>query len=289
MLRALVLGLLLTAAIARAADPAAIVFMSDFGTDDDSVAICKGVMVGVSPQSRIVDLTHTVPPYSIADGARFLAGTAPAWPAGTVFVAVVDPGVGSSRRPVVVRSKRGQWFVLPDNGLVTLIADRDGLDEVRQITNADWLRGGGISSTFHGRDIFAPVAAHIARGDDWTAVGPVVTDPVRLPLPQARIDGDTLTGEVIAFDGPYGNLVTDVDAALFQRLGWARGDQVVVRLGERELTLPFVQTFASVPEGQPLLYIDSRERLAAAVNKGSFADRFGVKPGTRFTIRHKAP
>lgn len=289
MLRALVLGLLLTAAIARAADPAAIVFMSDFGTDDDSVAICKGVMVGVSPQSRIVDLTHTVPPYSIADGARFLAGTAPAWPAGTVFVAVVDPGVGSSRRPVVVRSKRGQWFVLPDNGLVTLVADRDGLDEVRQITNADWLRGGGISSTFHGRDIFAPVAAHIARGDDWTAVGPVVTDPVRLPLPQARIDGDTLTGEVIAFDGPYGNLVTDVDAALFQRLGWARGDQVVVRLGERELTLPFVQTFASVPEGQPLLYIDSRERLAAAVNKGSFADRFGVKPGTRFTIRRKAP
>lgn len=288
MLRALLLGLLLTAAIARAADPAAIVFMSDFGTDDDSVAICKGVMVGISPQSRIVDLTHTVPPYSVADGARFLAGTAPAWPAGTVFVAVVDPGVGSSRRPVVVRSKRGQWFVLPDNGLITLVADRDGLDEVRQITNADWLRGGGISSTFHGRDIFAPVAAHIARGDDWTAVGPVVTDPVRLPLPQARIDGDTLTGEVIAFDGPYGNLVTDVDAALFQRLGWARGDRVVVRLGERELTLPFVQTFASVPEGQPLLYIDSRERLAAAVNKGSFADRFGVKPGTRFTIRRKA-
>ncbi|HEV7734488.1 MAG TPA: SAM-dependent chlorinase/fluorinase [Candidatus Binatia bacterium] len=289
MLRALVLGLLLTAAIARAADPAAIVFMSDFGTDDDSVAICKGVMVGISPQSRIVDLTHTVPPYSVADGARFLAGTAPAWPVGTVFVAVVDPGVGTSRRPVVARSKRGQWFVLPDNGLLTLVADRDGLAEVRQITNADWLRGGGISSTFHGRDIFAPVGAHIARGDDWTAVGPVITDPVRLPLPQARIDGDTLTGEVIAFDGPYGNLVTDVDAPLFLRLGWARGDQVVVRIGERELTLPFVQTFGSVPEGQPLLYIDSRERLAAAVNKGNFAERFGVTPGTRFTIRRKTP
>lgn len=289
MMRALVLGLLFAAAIARAADPAPIVFMSDFGTDDDSVAICKGVMVGVSPQSRIVDLTHTVPPYSIADGARFLAGTAPAWPAGTVFVAVVDPGVGSSRRPIVARSKRGQWFVVPDNGLVTLVADRDGLEQVRQITNADWLRGGGISSTFHGRDIFSPVAAHIARGDDWTAVGPVVDDPVRLPVPQARIDGDTLTGEVIAFDGPYGNLVTDVDAPLFLRLGWARGDQVVVRLGERELTLPFVQTFASVPDGQPLLYIDSRERLAAAINKGSFAERFDVKPGTRFTIRRKAP
>lgn len=289
MRRALAVSLLLLASLARAGDPAPIVFMSDFGTTDDSVALCKGVMIGLAPAVRITDLTHEVTPYSIADGARFLAGTAPYWPDGTVFVAVVDPGVGSARRPIVARSKRGQWFVVPDNGLVTLVAAHDGLAGVREITNTAWMRPGGTSSTFHGRDIFAPVAARLARGDDWTDVGPVVTDPVAIALPHAAIADGTLSGDVTALDGPYGNLVTNVDRPLFAELGWALGDRITVRFGDRELTLPFVKTFASVPHGEPLLYIDSRDRLSAAVNQGNFSQRFGVTPGTRFSIRRKTP
>src|SRR5688572_22778330 len=123
---------------ARKPDHPTVVFLSDFGTVDDSVAVCKGVMFGVEPSLRIVDITHEVTPYSILDGARFLAGTASYFGPGTVFVGVVDPGVGSPRKAVVVRTKRGQFFVLPDNGLVTLVADRDGVEAAREIANPEW-------------------------------------------------------------------------------------------------------------------------------------------------------
>src|SRR5216110_2584106 len=161
---------------------ATIVFMTDFGTADDSVAICKGVMYSIAPEARIVDLTHQVTPFSILDGARFLYGATPYYPAGTVFVVVIDPGVGSTRKAIVAHSKRGQYFVLPDNGLLTLVDQRDGIDAAREITNPDWMIGSKLSSTFHGRDIFSPAGAHVARGDDWSKVGPevVVKDLVRL-------------------------------------------------------------------------------------------------------------
>src|ERR1017187_3053485 len=168
--------------------PPTVVFMTDFGVADDSVALCKGVMYGIAPHLRIVDLTHQVNAFSIRDGARFLFGATPYFPAGTVFVAVVDPGVGSSRRAVVAKSKRGQFFVLPDNGLMTMVEDHDGIEGIREITNPDWMVGAKISSTFHGRDIFSPVGAHIARGDDWTQVGPVVKELVRLDLKPASVD-----------------------------------------------------------------------------------------------------
>src|SRR5262249_44020217 len=190
----------------------AIVFMTDFGVVDDSVAICRGVMYSVFPEVRIVDLTHQVTPFSILDGARFLYGATPYYPAGTVFVAVVDPGVGSVRKPLVAKSKRGQYFVLPDNGLLTLIQDGDGLEGAREITNPAWMTGAALSSTFHGRDIFSPAAAHLARGDDWTQAGPEVelNSLVRLKLSPAKLDDRGLSGEVIATDGPFGNLVTNI-------------------------------------------------------------------------------
>src|ERR1039458_7476627 len=145
--------------------PQTIVFMTDFGVLDDSVAICRGVMYGIMPDVRIVDLTHQVTPFSILDGARFLYGATPYFPSGTVFVVVIDPGVGSTRKAIVAKSKRGQYFVLPDNGLLTLVEQRDGIEGVREITNPEWMIGTKLSSTFHGRDIFSPVGAHMARGD----------------------------------------------------------------------------------------------------------------------------
>jgi S-adenosylmethionine hydrolase len=259
--------------------PPTIVFMTDFGVVDDSVALCRGVMYSIMPDVRIVDLTHQVTPFSIRDGARFLYGATPYFPAGTVFVVVIDPTVGSTRKAVVARSKRGQYFVLPDNGLLTLVEQRDGMEAVREITNPNWMIGTKLSSTFHGRDIFSPVGAHMARGDDWTKVGPemAVKDLVRLELRPATLDDQGLSAMVIATDGPFGNLITNVDAEDFLKLGYQRGQEVPVRVGDREMKIKFVKTFSDVALGQPLLYIDSRGRLGLAVNQNSFAATYNVK------------
>lgn len=269
----------------RAADagqkyPPTIVFMTDFGVLDDSVAICRGVMYGIMPTVRIVDLTHEVKAFSIFDGARYLFGAAPYYPAGTVFVVVVDPGVGSTRKAIVAHTKRGQYFVLPDNGLMTLVDQRDGVDAVREITNPAWMIGSKLSSTFHGRDIFSPVGAHLARGDDWTTVGPeiAVKDLVRLDVKVAKLDEHGLNANVIATDGPYGNLVTNVDAEEFLKLGYQRGQEVAVKVGEKELKAKFVKTFSDVPLNQQLLYIDSRGRLGLALNQNNFAATYGIQP-----------
>ena len=260
--------------------PPTIVFMTDFGVVDDSVAICRGVMYGIMPDVRIVDLTHQVTPFSIFDGARFLYGATPYYPAGTVFVVVVDPGVGSSRKAIVAHSKRGQYFVLPDNGVITLVEQRDGIDAVREITNPDWMIGSKLSSTFHGRDIFSPVGAHLARGDDWTTVGPemAVKNLVRLDVKTANFTEGGMSAMVIATDGPYGNLVTNVDGEDFLKLGYQRGQDVPVRIGDKELKMKFAKTFSDVPLNQPLLYIDSRGHLALAVNQNSFAATYAIKP-----------
>jgi hypothetical protein len=270
----------------KPATPPTIVFMTDFGVLDDAVAICKGVMYSIVPGARIVDLTHQVTPFNIADGARFLFDATSYFPAGTVFVAVVDPTVGSARKAVVVKSKRGQFFVLPDNGLITLTADRDGLEAAREITNPAWMIGTALSSTFHGRDIFSPAAAHLARGDDWTQVGPEmdVAKLVRLDLKPATLDEHGLTGEVIATDGPFGNLVTNVSGEQFLKLGYARGQVVLVAIGGKAMEIPFVKTFADVPLKKPLLYIDSRGRLGLAVNQSSFAATYDVKPPVALSI-----
>jgi hypothetical protein len=246
-------------AAARADGPPTVVFLSDFGTRDDAVAICKGVILQTTPDVRVIDLTHEVPPFSVRDGARILGDTISYYPSGTVFLAVVDPGVGTTRKPIVVRTRRGHLLVLPDNGLATVAIEREGLHGAREITNARWLRASGRSSTFHGRDVFAPVAARLAHGADWTRVGPPVTDPVRLTIAPAHIENDVLRGEVVALDGPYGNLVTNVDAALFTQLGYALGDPVTLEVAGKTMTVTYARTFADVPAGTGLLFVDSRD------------------------------
>jgi S-adenosylmethionine hydrolase len=283
---ALLLLIFCTGMCAATGNPATIVFMTDFGTVDDSVAICKGVMYSVAPDVRIVDLTHQVTPFSILDGARFIEGTTPYYSAGAVFVVVVDPTVGSTRKAVVVKSKRGQYFVLPDNGLITLVQDRDGIESAREITNREWMIGAALSSTFHGRDIFSPVAAHLARGDDWGAVGPEldVSKLIRLDIAIAKLDDHGLSGEIIATDGPFGNLITNISGDDFMKLGYKQGQTVHVIIGKNEMNIRFVRTFSDVPLNQPLLYIDSRGHLGLAVNQASFADKYDVKPPTAIFI-----
>jgi S-adenosylmethionine hydrolase len=275
---AMLLGSSASVALQAQSNPPTVVFMTDFGVVDDSVAICKGVMYSIAPDLRIVDLTHQVTPFSIRDGARFLYGATPYFPPGTVFVAVVDPTVGSSRKAIVVKSRRGQYFVLPDNGLLTLVEDRDGIEGAREITNRDWMIGAALSSTFHGRDIFSPAGAHLARGDDWTQVGPELKQLVRLDLKPATLGTKGLHGEVIATDGPFGNLVTNITGDDFARLGYGQRQMVHVEIGKTQLNLPLVRTFSDVPVGKPLLYIDSRGRVGLAVNQRSFAEMYRITP-----------
>jgi S-adenosylmethionine hydrolase len=274
----------------KPAAPPTVVFMTDFGHVDDSVAICKGVMYGVEPNLREIDLTHDVTPFSILEGARFFSGAAPYFPAGTVFVGVVDPGVGSTRKPIVARTRRGQYFVVPDNGLLTMVADQDGIEAAREITNTKWMIGAQLSSTFHGRDIFSPVGAHIAHGEDWTEVGPAL-DPaslVRLNIAKPVIDARGLSASVIGTDGPYGNLISNVTKEDFVRLGYALGAKVPVTLDGKNYEFPFAKTFSDVPVGEPLFYIDSRGRLALAVNQGNFAQRYAVPVPASLLIPAKA-
>ena len=278
------------APVPAAASRPTIVFMTDFGTDNDAVPICKGVIYGLAPEVRIIDLTHQITPYSILDGARYLAGTTPYYPAGTIFEAVVDPGVGSARKAIVVKSRRDQYLVLPDNGLLTQVQDRDGLEGAREITNPGWMIGQKLSSTFHGRDIFSPAAAHLARGDNWSQAGPEVPldKLVRLNIPKARLDEQGISGLILALDRPFGSLISNIQGEDFLKLGYTRGDQVPVELDARRFVVAFVKTFSDVPVGKPLLYIDSRGQVGLAINQGSFSASNHVTPPVAILIPRKS-
>jgi len=267
-----------------------IVFMTDFGTANDAVAICKAVIVGIAPDVRIMDITHQVTPYQIEEASRFLAGVTPYYPAGTVFLVVVDPGVGTSRKAVIVKSRKGQFFVLPDNGLITPVLDRDGLAFAREITNQAWMIEAPVSSTFHGRDIFSPAAAHLASGWDFNLVGPEVSQLVRL-TPKVSITTEKgIEGDIIGLDDPYGSLITDIPGDEFKKLGYSLGDKIRLEINKKLVTLPYVKTFMDVPVGDSLLYIDSRGRVGIANNQGSYSKKFDVTPpATIFIPRKGAP
>lgn len=264
-----------------------IVFMTDFGTANDAVAICKAVMISIAPDARIMDVTHQVTPFSIEEGARFLTGVTPYYPEGTVFVVVVDPGVGTSRKAVIVKTKKGQYFVLPDNGLITPVMDRDGLAGAREITNTGWMIGDKVSSTFHGRDIFSPAGAHLAAGWDYTLAGPQVPQLVRLVPKVATVTDKGIEGQVIALDDPFGSLITDIQGDDFKKLGYAFGDKVTVLLDKKPFALPYEKTFMEVPVGDPLLYQDSRGRMGLAINQGDFSKVHKITPPVSLFIPKK--
>jgi S-adenosylmethionine hydrolase len=264
-----------------------IVFMTDFGTGNDAVAICKAVILGILPDVRIMDITHQVTPFSIEEASRFLAGVSPYYPSGTVFLVVVDPGVGTSRKAIIVKTKKGQYFDLPDNGIITPVADRDGVEGVREITNTAWMIGDKVSSTFHGRDIFSPSAAHLAAGEDWTQAGPEVNDLVRLKPVVATMDAKGIGGEVIGLDDPYGSLITNIQGDDFKQLGYAMGENVTVQIANKPYKFPYVKTFMDVPIGQALLYIDSRGRVGFALNERDFSKTYKISPPVPVFIPRK--
>lgn len=248
---------------------APVALLTDFGLKDDAVGLLRGVILSIAPDAPVVDLCHEVPGFDIAAGARLLQDAPGLYPPGTAFVVVVDPGVGTVRRAIAARLANGSFLVGPDNGVFTAAIDRHGPAEVRLIKNERWLRG-ETSSTFHGRDVFAPVGAHLARGEPFEELGPVVEGWQRLDLPRATREGDALVGVVTALDLPWGNVWTNVPAALLDELAPV-GATLEVRVGEAVVTARRAATFGDVPEGQPLVYVNSRGEVALALNQGDFA------------------
>jgi S-adenosylmethionine hydrolase len=261
--------------------------MTDFGTANDAVAICRAVIFGIAPDARLTDITHQVTPFQIEEAARFLYGVTPYYPAGTVFLVVVDPGVGTSRKAIIVKSKKGQYFVLPDNGIISPVVDRDGLDSAREITNQNWMIAAAVSSTFHGRDIFSPTAAHLAAGWDMNLAGPAVDQLVRLTTKTSITNDQGIDGDIIGLDDPYGSLITDIPGDEFKKLGYHIGERVPIQLAKRAVTLPYGKTFMDVPVGDSLLYIDSRGRVGIAVNQGNYSRKFNITPPAKIFIGRK--
>jgi S-adenosylmethionine hydrolase len=264
--------------------------MTDFGTANDAVAICRAVIYAIAPDARLTDITHQVTPFSIEEASRFLYGVTPYYPANTVFLVVVDPGVGTSRKAIIAKSKKGQFFVAPDNGVLTPTLDRDGFDSAREITNQNWMIQAAVSSTFHGRDIFSPAAAHLAAGWDYNLVGPVVPQLVRLTVKTATVNEKGIQGDVIGLDDPFGSLITNIPGDDFKKLGYFLGDKVPVQINKKPITVPFGKTFMDVPVGDTLLYLDSRGRVGIAINQGNYAKKFNTEvPGTIFIPTKHTP
>ncbi|OKL49916.1 DNA-directed RNA polymerase subunit delta [Boudabousia marimammalium] len=252
-----------------------------------------GVAVGQCDKLRICDLTHNIPPYDIWEASYRLAQTLAYWPAGTVFVSVVDPGVGSERLSVVAKTKQGHYIVTPDNGTLTHVKLIYGIEAVRQIDETKNRLGGSEASyTFHGRDVYAYTGARLAAGlIDFTEVGPEidVAKVIALPVDPPDIEGDLVSGTIDALDVRYGSLWTSVPRQLFHQLGIKFGDRVQLRIYHdgrivHSNQLKYVPSFAAVELGESLLYINSLDRVAVAINRGSYARAFNIGPGADWKV-----
>ncbi|MBE3598524.1 MAG: S-adenosyl-l-methionine hydroxide adenosyltransferase family protein [Limnochordaceae bacterium] len=264
-----------------------VALMTDYGERDFYVGAIKGVALETFPDVKLVDITHQVQPYNIHEGAVTLWLAAREFPAGTVFVGVVDPGVGTERRPIVVETRNGHVYVGPDNGLFTLVMQEFGVKSVRHIINRSYMRPGPVSYSFHGRDIFTPVAAHLAAGWPVEAVGPEIGDYVRLAVEPAQQTEEALTGQIIFID-QYGNLQANITGEMVRRWGLQIGDELVVQVGNTAIPSVWVHTYGDVPEGEDLVFLASTDLVEIAVNMGSAKERFGASLGAKVTITRRS-
>ena len=283
------LGLAFCCALAQARAP--LVLLTDFGTEDGAVSAMKGVAYSVSQDLLISDLSHENP--SIFAGAYRLYQAEQFWPDGTVFVAVVDPGVGTSRLAVVLKTRSGHYFVGPNNGLLSLVAERDGIEALRQIDESVNRRPGSDDShTFHGRDVFAYTGARLAAGViGFEQVGPALAAQslISLEYRKPRRAGTTVSGIIPVLDVQFGNVWTNIPKNLFDELHVALGTPLHVRIYHHEQLVddtlaPYQRTFGDVPIGKPLVYVNSLLNLAVALNQASYAAAHKIDSGPDWSI-----
>lgn len=285
--------LLAVCALSSRAGEHPLVIQTDFGTKDGAVAEMKGVAIGIDPKLAIFDLTHENTPYDVWQAAYRLKQAAPYWPADTVFVSVIDPGVGTERKSVVVQSKTGQLFVGPDNGTWTYVSEEMGIAAVREIDEKRNRRPGSEKSyTFHGRDVYVYVGARLAAGSlKFADVGPAL-DPkvILLPHEKARREGDTLIGMIPYLDFNFGNVWTDLSGDLLAELKPQFGDRFRVKIlhGDKvafEGEMPYARTFGDVPDQAPLLYLNSLLNVSFALNQGNFSAAHHIDCGGDWSVR----
>lgn len=278
--------------IVVAAQNKIVVFQTDFGLKDGAVSAMKGVAMGVDSSLKLFDLTHEIPAYNIWEAAYRLEQTVSYWPAGTVFVSVVDPGVGTTRKSVVLKTKAGHFIVTPDNGTLTLIAASEGIAAIREIDEAvNRRKGSERSYTFHGRDVYAYTAAKLAAGTiNFEQVGKELpNEVVNIPFQKAVVEGKKIKGTIAILDIQYGNIWTNIDADIFKLLNVKVGDQLRVviyqnKIKKYEGIMPYAETFGAVAIGKPLLYLNSLLQVSFALNMGSFSAKHKVCSGSEWTV-----
>ena len=276
-----------------------LVFQSDFGYVDGAVSAMYGVAYGVDPKLLVSNLTHEITPYDIWEASYRLIQTVAYWPEGTVFVSVVDPGVGSARRSIAVRTNGGQYIITPDNGTLTHVKRMSGIAEARIIDEStNRLKGSSQSYTFHGRDIYAYTGARLASGViSFEEVGPEVPaeSVIELPVEEAVFENAGVYGTIDVLDVRFGSLWTNIPRTLFEKLGVSHGSHVEIRIENGTRTvykniLVYAKSFADVYVGEPLVYVNSLDCMAVAINQGSFARAYNIGTGNAWKLRiRKAP
>jgi S-adenosylmethionine hydrolase len=258
-----------------------IALFTDFGTRDAYVAQLKGAILSIHPTAQLVDLTHEVDAFDVRAAAYLLDAAARYIPARTIFVAVVDPGVGTARRPVLLVTQAEKYYVGPDNGLFTRVIERERLQAAYMLTQSAYFLP-QVSATFHGRDLFGPVAAHLARGVEPVQFGPRLAELVRLPYARPQRMEETVVGEVIHVDH-YGNIATNIPSEMLTHL--VPGQWLTLTLAERLHVLPFVETYGAAPQDQLACLINSNDACEIALPHGNAAARLAVQIGDRVVLQ----
>jgi S-adenosylmethionine hydrolase len=285
----------ISALLSAPAQNGIVVLQTDFGVKDGAVSAMKGVAMQVDKKLQIFDLTHEIPAYNIWEAAFRLDQSAQYWPKGTVFVSVVDPGVGSERKSIVLQTKNGYFFVSPDNGSLTLIAEHMGIKAVREINeNINRLPGSEKSYTFHGRDVFAYTAARLASGKiNFEGVGKLLPAKVTMmDYQKPAIENGIIKGTITVLDVQYGNVWSNIDETLIKKSGIKINDTVNVKIYNKDSlvysgSMPYVNTFTGVPEGNNLCYLNSMLQFSVAVNMGNFAQQHKIGSGPEWKIEIK--
>jgi hypothetical protein len=261
-----------------------ITFLSDFGLQDDFVGTCHGVIKRIAPDAQIIDITHGIEPQAVLQGALVLASTVPYMPEG-VHIAVVDPGVGGDRRGLVLRDGTGRLYIGPDNGLLVPAAEKlGGIAAAWQLTNPAYMLE-PVSATFHGRDVFAPAAAHLSTGLDPAQLGPEVEPRslVRLELPEPEVGGSTIRATVLYIDR-FGNVQLNLSRRDIEAAGIVAGRRVELDLGFERYYATAARAFSDARAGDIILYEDAYENIAVAITGGNAAEMFAIRPGQNLAI-----
>ena len=273
-----------------------LVLQTDFGLRDGAVAAMKGVVLSVNANIPIQDLTHEIQPFDIWEAAWRLSEVAPLWPEGTIFVSVVDPGVGTDRRSVVLETSSGHYFVSPDNGTLTLVAETMGIAAVREIDEGINSRpGSDRSHTFHGRDLYSYTAARLAAGViSFSEVGNERSTVMMLDYRKPQLVDGALTGIIPVLDVNFGNVWTNIPESMLIELGVSRNDIVSVTITHEgsvveNLRMPYVWTFGDVPENEPLLYVNSNGHVSFGSNQGDFSGAHSVESGPAWKVEIRKP